>query len=93
MEDIQEVGPGGHFLVQPSTIKACRSDEFYLPELNDRNTFEQWQALGSPTMYGKARKRVEEILVDPQKNPLSDDVLGKLEDIVRRANEELPSET
>jgi hypothetical protein len=25
--------------------------------------------------------------------PLADDVLGKLEDIVRRANEELPSET
>ena len=68
-------------------------DEFYLPELSDRNTFEQWQALGSPTMYGKARDRVKEILAGPQKNPLSDEVLGKLEDIVRRANKELPSET
>ena len=93
MEDIQEVGPGGHFLVQPSTIKACRSDEFYLPELSDRNIFEQWQALGSPTMYGNARNRVKEILAGPQKNPLSENVLGKLEDIVRRANDELPSET
>jgi len=93
MHDIEQVGPGGHFLAQPSTIKACRSDEFYLPELSDRNTFEHWQTLGSPTMYGNARNRVAEILAGPQKNPLSDDVLGKLEDIVRKANKELPSET
>jgi len=93
MDDIAQVGPGGHFLMQSSTVKACRSDEFYLPELSDRNTFERWEALGSPTLYGKARKRVEEILAGPQKNPLPDDVIGKLEDIVRRANEELPSET
>ena len=44
-------------------------------------------------VLGKARKRVEEILSSPRKNQLSDDVTGKLEDIVRRANEELPSET
>ena len=79
--------------MQPSTVKACRSDEFYSPALGDRNTFERWEALGSPTLYGTARKRVEEILASPQKNPLPDDVLGKLEDIVRRVDEELPSET
>ena len=93
MNDIVQVGPGGHFLMQPSTVKACRSDEFYTPALSDRNTFDRWEALGSPTLYGNARKRVEEILAGPLKNPLPDDVLGKLEDIVRRANEELPSET
>ena len=93
MDDIAQVGPGGHFLMQQSTVNACRSDEFFLPGLSDRNTFEQWGALGNPTLYGKARKRVEEILSSPRKNQLSDDVTGKLEDIVRRANEELPSET
>jgi len=93
MDDIAQVGPGGHFLMQSSTVKACRSDEFYLPELSDRKTCERWEAVGSPTLYGKDRKRVEEILAGPQKNPLPDDVIGKLEDIVRRANEELPSET
>jgi len=93
MEDIMQVGPGGHFLMQPSTVKACRSDEFFQPKLSDRNTYEKWEELGNPTLYGKARKRVEEILSSPQKNPLPDDVLGKLDDIVRRANKELPSET
>jgi len=93
MSDIMEVGPGGHFLMQPNTVKACRSDEFYTPGLSDRNTYEQWELLGNPTLYGKARLRVEEILAGPLKNPLSDEVTGRLEDVVRRAMAELPSET
>lgn len=93
MDDISQVGPGGHFLMQPSTVKACRSDEFFLPKFSDRNTFEQWETLGNPTLYGKARNRVEEILASPPKNTLADDVIGKLEEIVRKANKELPSET
>ena len=40
-------------------------------------------------MYDKAKERVEEILASPQKNPLPDDVIGKLEDIMRRADETL----
>jgi trimethylamine--corrinoid protein Co-methyltransferase len=88
-EDIKEVKPGGHFLSQPSTIQACRSSEFFMPQLCDRNTFEQWVALGRPDVYDKARGKVEEILASPQKNPLPDDVIGKLEDIMRRADEDL----
>jgi trimethylamine--corrinoid protein Co-methyltransferase len=88
-EDIKEVQPGGHFLSQPSTVEACRSSEFFMPQLCDRNTFEQWVELGRPDVYDKARERVEGILATPQKNPLPDDVIGKLEDIMRRANEEL----
>jgi trimethylamine--corrinoid protein Co-methyltransferase len=88
-DDIAKVGPGGHFLMQDSTLAACRSDEFYAPSLSDRHTFERWAELGRPDLYSKARERVEEILATPQKNPLSDDVIGKLDEIVRRADEEL----
>ena len=88
-EDIKEVQPGGHFLAQPNTLEACRSSEFFMPQLADRNTFEQWVELGRPDVYDKAREKVEEILAGPLKNPLSDDVIGKLEDIIRRADEEL----
>jgi trimethylamine--corrinoid protein Co-methyltransferase len=91
-EDIKKVGPGGHFLMQNSTLKACRSDEFFAPRLCDRNTFERWCELGRPEVYAQARKRVEEILGSPQKDPLPDDVIGKLEDIARRADEQLEEE-
>ncbi len=87
-EDIKQVGPNGHFLMQPNTLSACRSSEFMMPDLCDRNTFEQWAELGRPDIYERANERVEEILAAPQKNPLPDDVIGKLDDIMRRADEE-----
>jgi len=88
-EDIKDIKPGGHFLTQMNTVKACRSDEFLAPSLCDRDTYEKWDELGRPDMYDKARERVEEILESPQKNPLPDDVIGKLEDIMRRADDTL----
>ena len=88
-EDIKAVKPGGHFLMQPNTLKACRSEEFLMPLLSNRSAYENWVKLGSPEIYNEAQKKVEEILATPQKNPLSDDVIGKLEEIIRRAEEEL----
>jgi len=88
-DDIKDVKPGGHFLTQMNTVKACRSEEFLAPSLCDKNVYEKWDELGRPDMYDKAKTRVEEILASPQKNPLPDDVIGKLEDIIRRSNKEL----
>jgi trimethylamine--corrinoid protein Co-methyltransferase len=88
-EDIVEVGPGGHFLGQRNTRNAVRSSEFLEPALADRNPFNQWVALGRPDLYDKARVKVEEILASPQKNLLPDDVIGKLDNIMRKADEVL----
>jgi len=88
-EDIKEVKPNGHFLMQSNTLTACRSSEFMMSALCDRGTFEEWVSLGRPDIYDRAKERVEEILALPQKNPLSDDVIGKLEEIMRRADDEL----
>ena len=88
-EDIEVVGPGGHFLGQRNTRNATRSGEYVAPLLADRNPFSQWAALGRPDLYDKARVKVEEILASPQKNPLPDDVVGKLEDLMRKADEVL----
>jgi len=88
-DDVKSVKAGGHFLMQPNTLKTCRSDEFLLPMLSDRNAFESWVKLGRPDLYEKAQKKVEEILATPQPHPLSDDIIGKLEEIMRRAEEEM----
>jgi trimethylamine:corrinoid methyltransferase-like protein len=87
--DIAAVGPGGHFLMQESTLKACRGPEFFMPRLCDRHTFERWAELGRPEVYRLARRRVEEILGSPLRDPLPDDLLGRLETIARRADREL----
>ncbi|MBW2635825.1 MAG: trimethylamine methyltransferase family protein, partial [Deltaproteobacteria bacterium] len=88
-EDIKTVKPGGHFLMQPSTLTACRSQEFLMPLISNRNAYESWVKLGSPGLYDEAQKKVEEILATPQKHPLPDDVIGKIEAIARRAEKEL----
>lgn len=91
-KDVANVKPGGHFLMEDSTLEACRSGEFYMPALLDRNTRDQWMELGRPDVYAKARERVKEILAAPSKNVLPDKVVGRLEDIMRKADEELEGE-
>ena len=86
-EDIAAIGPGGHFLGRRNTRKATRNGEFVTPVLSDRNPFGQWVALGRPDLYNKAREKVEEILSKPQKNPLPDDVIGKLDAIIRKVEQ------
>ncbi|RLD97932.1 MAG: trimethylamine--corrinoid methyltransferase, partial [Bacteroidetes bacterium] len=87
--DVKSAQAGGHFLMQPGTLKYCRSNEFFQPGLSDRNTYEHWEDLDKPDLYSNARKKVEEILAGPLKNPLPDEVLGKLTEIQRRADEAL----
>jgi len=88
-EDIAAVGPSGHFLARRNTQKAARSREFIMPGLSVGHTFDQWQALGRPDLYDKAREQVEAILSSPPKDPLPGDVIGKLEDLMRKADKVL----
>jgi trimethylamine:corrinoid methyltransferase-like protein len=64
-----------------------------MPTLCDRNSYETWEAMGQPDVYDKARQKVEEILSSPPRNPLPDDVAGKLEEIMRKAARELAAES
>lgn len=88
-EDIKEVGPGGHFLMQPATVAACRGSEFMEPALTERTSYEDWEEQGRPDMYSRAHDRVEAILAGPERYPLPDDIKGKLEDLMNRADREL----
>ncbi len=88
-EDIESVGPGGHFLGRKSTRAAARSTEFLQPALADRSMYSHWLELSRPDLYDKANLKVDEILASPPENPLSDEVVGKLEALMRKADEVL----
>lgn len=88
-EDIARIGPGGHFLASKSTRAAARSDEFYKAQYANHQSYETWIELGKPTMYSNAREKAKEILASPLVDPLPDSVIGKLDDILRRADAEL----
>jgi trimethylamine--corrinoid protein Co-methyltransferase len=89
-EDVAQIGPGGHFLGTRNTRKAARSTEFYMSQLIDHHAYEAWLDLGRPTMYKAARDKVEEILAQPQIDPLPEDVNDKLDQILRKATKEIP---
>ncbi len=87
--DIAEVGPGGNFLAMPATRTAARSGEFYEPSLISRATYDAWHNLGKPTMYERARARVEEILAGPVVDPVPEAVEVEIDAILAAADTEL----
>jgi trimethylamine---corrinoid protein Co-methyltransferase len=88
-EDILKVGPGGHFLKSRNTRMAPRSGEYYISRLIPRGSHESWLQAGMPTIYTRAREKVEQILAGPLIDPLPDEVIGKLDEILRRADQAL----
>jgi len=88
-EDIAQIGPGGNYLKSRNTSLAARSNEFFYPSLTDRHTYETWLDLGKPTMYTKAREKVEEILAAPVLDPMPESISRQLDDILRLADKEL----
>jgi trimethylamine--corrinoid protein Co-methyltransferase len=88
-EDIVQTGPGGNFLKLKSTRLASRSDEFFYPMLFDRRTPDKWVEAGKPTLYTKAREKVEEILAGPLVDPLPEAVCAELDAILASADREL----
>ncbi len=89
IEDIKAVGQGGHYLKQKSTKTLFRSNEFYTPVLSERATYEAWLEMGSPNMYSKAHRKVEEILSGEPKKPLDPQAQKVINEITEEARVKL----
>ncbi len=79
---IREVGPGGHFLASPHTLRHMR--ERWTAHLFGAETWEDWEAAGRPSARERAHERVKQILAEHQPDPLPDDVAAELDRIVER---------
>jgi trimethylamine--corrinoid protein Co-methyltransferase len=88
-EDIFQTGPGGNYLKLRNTRLMSRSDEFFYPGLMDRHTHQGWLELGKPSMYTRAREKVEEYLSVPLVDPLPESVVNELQAILLAADKEL----
>jgi len=87
--DIARIGPGGNFLKSPQTRLAARSKEFFTPSLISHHSYEAWLNMGKPTMYNKARERVEGILAAPLVDPMPESISRELDEILLAADKEL----
>jgi trimethylamine--corrinoid protein Co-methyltransferase len=60
VEQICNVGPGGHYLYEDHTMKWFR--KHYQPTLMDRNSYEDWDAQGRTTMKDRVLKKGRDIM-------------------------------
>ena len=74
VEVIEKVGPGGHFLTHPHTLKFARSGEFLLPRTADRGSRADWERAGGHDAHVRAREIAREILTRPRPQLIPEEV-------------------
>ena len=83
VDELDRVGPGGHFLDTPETLKRFRS--FWFPTLLDRRTRLPWLQSGGTTLGQRLTARVLEIVKEHQVKPLDPDRKQKVQEILAQA--------
>jgi len=83
VEEIDRVGPGGHYLNTDQTLKHFR--DFWYPSLLNRQRREEWLKAGETTLGQRLKSRVREILKDHDPKPLDPDRMQEIEKILSAA--------
>ena len=81
MDIITEAGPGGHFLDKDHTFAHFRN-EFYQPQLSNRDNYDKWQSDGQQQIMETARQKYRQILENHPSPELPAGVLKALTDFI-----------
>ena len=90
LQAVRDVGPGGHYLGHPHTLENFQR-AFFMPEMFDNNSIEQWQAEGSVEINERALQRVRDLLNDYEEPTLDAGVNDALLDYIARREREIPA--
>ena len=90
MVAVRDVGPGGHYLGHPHTLKNFQR-AFFMPEMFDNNAIEQWQADGSLNTNERGLKRAKEMLNEYEEPKLDSGINDELIDDIARRETEIPA--
>lgn len=86
---VPDVGPGGHYLGHPHTQENFQT-AYFMPELFDNNSIEQWQADGEQEITARALAHARKLLSEyqePHLDPARDEALR---DFIARRETEIP---
>jgi len=83
LDEIHQVGPGGHFLDTDQTLSRFR--DFWYPGLLDRKRRVQWLEAGAETLGQRLNARVKEIIKEHQPKPLEPDNKQQVREILAQA--------
>jgi trimethylamine--corrinoid protein Co-methyltransferase len=87
---VRDVGPGGHYLGHPHTLENFQ-EAFFMPEMFDNNSIEQWQADGSVEINERATTRARDLLNEYVEPSLDAGVNDALLDYIARREREIPA--
>lgn len=80
LEEIERVGPEGHFLAEPHTL--AHMGELWRSRILDDASWEAWEAEGRPDAVARATAEARRILAEHEPEPLEEDLARELERIV-----------
>lgn len=87
---IADIGPGGHYLGRPHT-HANFECAFFMPELFDNNSVEQWIGDGSQEITERALKKCKALLAAYEEPRLDEGIDEALRDYIARREREIPA--
>ena len=82
LDEIQQVGPGGNFLLSDLTMKQFRN-AYYQSPIFEKLNMEKWQAKGNPTADRVLRKYTLKLLAESRPPKDHSDLLAKGEAFIR----------
>ena len=91
LQAVRDIGPEGHYLGHPHT-QANFQTAFFMPELFDNNSIEQWEADGSQEITERTLNRIKKLLAEYQEPELDADRNEALLDYIARREREIPAE-
>ena len=83
LDELDKVGPGGHFMDTQQTLKRFR--DFWFPSLLDRKRRPEWLEAGAMTLGQRLNARVKEIIKEHQPKPLDPDKKQQVQEILAQA--------
>jgi trimethylamine---corrinoid protein Co-methyltransferase len=84
LDVIKQVGIGGSYLTHPHTSRNFRK-EFYLSDLMERMSWESWNKQKIRGFEAKAKERARHILETHHPQPLSEEQIKAIDEIVASA--------
>ncbi len=87
---VGDIGPGGHYLGHPHTLENFQR-AFFMPEMFDNNSIEQWQAEGAVEITERALRQAKALLADYQEPKLDEATDEALLDYIARREREIPA--
>lgn len=87
---VRDIGPGGHYLGHPHTLENFQ-EAFFMPQLFDNNSIEQWQAEGALEITERALKAAKKLLSEYEEPKLDAAVNEELLAYIDRREREIPA--